>query len=359
MYSANGEITTSALQKLESEKTNLRVFQEGGISHPKDLRELLSYAFRFRGQVTGANSSRAAPIAFITKPYSVVPTEAGQQVPSLAHQRRKLTELAEWHGAAKTRRRDLINAEAASGECPGRKKKFSRAITGVENVMAKIESEAQACVDAPAGGCGQGNARPLPRDAYLKVIEECASDHARREELAARAKSDAEKRRLEAQLKEERKGEQDGSPCKTWEIRSVRPGWGSQTEWVSLTATASAGGSMQAKQVRALNESTGWAVAPALSVPTGAVLQIEGKESYSVSCGFLNLGSCRKTRVVATRALKLAQHIKDGTSTDKGFTVRAQCVESTRGKRGKRARSRPGRGNPRRRLQPTQPPRRN
>ena len=337
LFSASGEITDSARTKLERENVSIRVFQAGGDSHPDDLRALVPYAFRFRSEVTGANAARAAPIAFITKPYGVVPTKAGKEIPSLAGQRRKLTELAEWHGAAKMRRRELINAEAAGGECTGRKRRFSDAVADVEGVIAAIESEARECVDEPTTGCARGNARPLPRNAHLAVIEQCASEHARRGEIAARAKSASEKRRLEARLKEARKGELDGSPCKTWEVRSVRPRWGNSAEWISLTATASAGGSLQAQQSRSLAESTGWTVTPPLSVPAGASLKIEGKESYYVSCGFLNLGSCRKTRIVASTTWNVAPRVEDGSHTERQFTIRLECIESTRGSQSGRA----------------------
>lgn len=355
LFSAGGEMSTEARRTLAQETTNVEVFQAGGLAHPEDLPSLLSFAFRFRSHVTGSNAKYAAPISFITAPYGIVASSNPINIPALTLQRRKLNELAEWHGTAKTRRKDLIDAQAdGRGSCEDRDRKLDAAIHDVELRMKAIEVEAQACVDDPVRGCGNGRARPIPSNLHLDVIKACAPQRAKDDQLAERKAAAARQAELEAQLRDARKGEPGGTPCGVWEVRSVKPGGFSNAAWISVTATADAGGSMHATETRDLFETAGWSVNPELRTPTGANLLVEGKVKFQTGCGWFD-GPCQKgDRVVASHDFVVPSTIAEGTVKTNDFAIRLECVQAARGAAGTRT---PGMQRQPRRISPGLPPR--
>lgn len=334
VFSASGEITSAAKSALEKEDIDIQVFQDGGLEYPSGLGDLVSYAYRFRGSVTGANSKHAAPIAFVTAPYSVVSSDASINVPSLTQQRRKLTELAVWHGDAKARRRDLIDAQSEPGTCKDRTARFEAAIGDVEQVMQTIAVDAQACVEAPLKSCGVTRARRMPRDAHAALISQCTGKApVNQRELDEKRAAEKRLAETEAELREAKKGDTGGSPCAVWEVRSVKPKFGNAAAWVLVTASASAGGTLQAKEERKLFEDSGWAINPALRLPTGAQFVVHGKVNYSTGCGLFD-GPCQKgDKIVSSHVMKLGQTIPNGTVEGDQFTLAFECVESAGGRR--------------------------
>lgn len=338
VFSASGEMTEEAKRALASEEHHIEVFQSGGLGHPERLQQLVSFAYGFRSLVTGANAKHAAPISFVTAPYSVVATATQINIPSLTQQRRRLTELAVWHGDAKTRRRDLIDAEAGAGTCKEKEARFSRATEQVEGAIRAIEVEAQACVEDPMRACGGGRARPMKKGLHLDLIRECTPKAAENDPLLAEKRAAAKREaELQAALRDANKGDTGGSPCAVWEVRSVKPKFGNNAAWIDVTVTAAAGGSMRAKEERKLFEDSGWAINPELRVPTGASIAIAGKVKFERGCGFWDGGPCRRgDEIVSAHFMDLTATIPGGTVEAEQFTLRFECIEATRSSAGRR-----------------------
>jgi hypothetical protein len=358
LYSVDGEMTTESRNALQQQKTHVEVFQAGGTDGPRDLNDLLSFAYRFRSEVTGAKAKYARPISFVTAPYSIVSASTPINVPALTQQRRKLIQLAEWHGELKTKRQDLMEVQASSGTCADKERKLENAIRGVESRMVGIEVEAQACVDDPMRNCGNGKARQLPAGTFSDVIAEC-SGRPKSDPLAAERREERRKREeLEAKLRDERKGEVDGTPCAVWDVRSVKPKLGNTAAWIAVSASADAGGSLTASKATELHETTGWAVTDELRLPVRANLLVEGKVKYASGCGLFD-GPCKRgDRVVASHRMVMPPTMQNATVETDDFSLRFECVEAAtdpnRGRRGgTRGLAPPARG----RVVPQTPPR--
>lgn len=215
--------------------------------------------------------------------------------------------------------------------------RFADAADDVAELIRSYEVDAQTCVDDPMRGCGVGKTRRMSRALHMDLIQQCtgkaAVDQRALADKRAAAKREAE---LAAELRDAKKGDTGGSPCAVWEVRAVKPSFGNPAAWVLVSATANAGGSLQAKEERKLFEDSGWAINPTLRLPTGAQLVVDGKVNYTTGCGLFD-GPCqKKDKVVSSHVMKLGQTIPSGTVNADQFTLQFECIEAAAGGAGGR-----------------------
>ena len=319
LFSADGSMTSAARRTFETTNVTIQVFQSGGHSVPEKLADLISYAFRFRSEVTGINAGKAAPVAFITKPYSVVPSGSSASFISLGQQRRRLDELARSHGSARTVLSDLRLALNSQGTCKNRGERLAKAIDEVESLMKNMELDAGICAEEPLQGCDERKSHQLERAKYENLLRECMqsplvrSDESQRQDLA---------------LREARKGEPDGFPCKVWEVSSVQPLIADDSiDQITITATALAGGSLKAAEKRFVKKNQGWAIVPPLFIPSQTRIDGVVLDDYRVSCNW-GLSSCGRSRIVAEAGVTIPAVVAGGKLSTGAYVVQIRCTES-------------------------------
>lgn len=144
----------------------------------------------------------------------------------------------------------------------------------------------------------------------------------------AKPVDDSRLRALELTLKEERKGQPEGFPCKAWEIASVQPRIPKDNvDQITLFINYPAGGTLTATDKRFVMRKNGWVVTPQLIVPTRTQIEMTGLDFYMGSCD-LGLTTCEKSQIAGKSTAALPRFLTRGELTAGRFVIYARCTES-------------------------------